>query len=161
MVAAISLIRKFGRRVNDRRKSFPWLIAAVGVAGQLQDSWPMTLLWPRINLHAVFGILLLCMVLVEMQRAGLADAMPSSAGKRALRRQLSRAVYLQLYLVFGMSQLVHVAALLWNSLGVLHPAMVPPPENLRDYLAYGIFALLTIHVLALLPPQSLKRAVVR
>ena len=31
------------------------------------------------------------------------------------RRQLSRAVYLQLVLVFGASQLVHMAALLWNS----------------------------------------------
>ena len=161
-MAAISLFRKFKRRANAQRNSFPCFIVAVGVAGQLQDSWPMMLQWPRINLHAVFGILLLCMVLVEMQRAGLADTMASAADKRALRRQLSRAVYLQLYLLFGMSQFVHIAALLWNSgLGVMHPAMVPPPENLRDYLAYGIFALLTIRVLALLPPQSLKRAVVR
>jgi cytochrome b561 len=157
-VAAMNLVRLRARRAGDRRTSFPWLIAAVGAAGVLQDSWPGMLPWPALNLHAVYGVLLLGMVLLQTRRTGLADAMIDAADKCALRRQLSRAVYLQLYLVFGMSLLVHIAALLWNSslLGALHPARLPPPENLRDYLAYGVFALFAILVL---PSRSPKRAV--
>jgi hypothetical protein len=76
-----------------------------------------------------------------------------------LCRRLSRRVYLLLYFLFGLSQLVRVAAILWNSgaRGALHPAIMPPPENLRDYLAYGVFALLTLQALAAAQCQALKR----
>jgi hypothetical protein len=156
-VAAMNLVRLRARRANAQLTSFPCVIAAVGAAGVLQDSWPVMLPWAVMNLHAVYGVLLLCMVL-QTQRTGLADPI-DAADRPALRRQLSRAVYLQLYLVFGMSQLMHIAALLWNrgTLGALHPATLPPPENLRDYLAYGVLALFAIHVLPLLPPQRLRR----
>jgi uncharacterized protein YhhL (DUF1145 family) len=82
-----------------------------------------------------------------------------AAGVQRLCRQLSRRVYLLLYVLFGLSQLVRVAAILWNSgaLGALHPAIVPSPENLRDYLAYGVFALLSLQALAAAQCQALKR----
>jgi cytochrome b561 len=78
---------------------------------------------------------------------------------RAFSRQLARAVYLLLYVLFAASQLMAVGVFWWNrgTLGALHPAVQQPPENLRDYLAYGICALLTIHVLAALQRRQLKR----
>jgi hypothetical protein len=64
-----------------------------------------------------------------------------------------------LYIVFGANQIIRFAVFLWNrgTSAVMHPAIVQPPENLRDYLAYGIFALLTIRALAALHRHMLKR----
>jgi hypothetical protein len=68
---------------------------------------------------------------------------------------------LLLYVLFAASQLMAVGVFWWNrgTLGALHPAVQQPPENLRDYLAYGICALLTIHVLAALQRRQLNAAV--
>ncbi len=117
--------------------------------------------WPALNLHAVYGVLLLGMVLLQTRRTGLADAMMDAADKRALRRQLARAVYLQLYLLFGMSLLAHIAALLWNSSrwGVLHPARLPPPENLTRLS--GVRGIRSIRHSRAAAPTRLKRAVAR
>lgn len=80
------------------------------------------------------------------------------AGMHELKRRLSRGVFLQLYILFGASQMLRIAVMLWNSgPGASHPATLPPPENLRDYLAYGIVALLTIHALAARRRQARPR----
>jgi hypothetical protein len=74
-------------------------------------------------------------------------------------RQLSRAVYLLLYVLFGVSQIVRIGATLWNSqaYGASHPAILQPPENLCDYLAYGILALLSIRVPGALRAVNARR----
>jgi hypothetical protein len=61
--------------------------------------------------------------------------------------------------LFGANQMIRFAVFLWNqgTFGATHPAIVQPPENLRDYLAYGIFALLTIRALTALHRLTLKR----
>jgi hypothetical protein len=61
--------------------------------------------------------------------------------------------------LFGANQIIRFAVFLWNqgTFGATHPAIVQPPENLRDYLAYGIFALLTIRALTALHRHTLKR----
>jgi hypothetical protein len=56
-------------------------------------------------------------------------------------RQLSRAVFLLLYLLFGVNQI----------------ASLQPHENLRDYLAYGVFALLTVHALGAVRGVNVRR----
>jgi hypothetical protein len=47
------------------------------------------------------------------------------------------------------NELVHVAARQWNKglHGSAPPAILQPPESLRDYLAYGVVALIIIRVL--------------
>ena len=54
-----------------------------------------------------------------------------------------------LYVLFGVNELVHVAATLWNKglHGGAQPALLQPPESLRVYLAYGVVALIIIRVL--------------
>lgn len=141
-----------------RNWRFALPISIAGVAGLVHDSWPQSVLESWSHLHAVYGLLLCAMVIARFQKhvrsVGLQEA-----DIRAFSRQLARAVYLLLYVLFAASQLMAVGVFWWNrgTLGALHPAVPQPPENLRDYLAYGICALLTIHVLAALQRRQLKR----
>jgi hypothetical protein len=112
------------------------LILTTGLAGVLRDAWPVH--WPSIDLHAAFGALLLSMVAV---RFATCRAPLSKTEARALCRQLSRSVYLLLYVIFGAEQLVRA---------VSNAPFSQPPENLRAYLAYGLAALLAIRMMAVL-----------
>jgi hypothetical protein len=63
-----------------------------------------------------------------------------------------------LYLLFGVSQIVRIGARLWNSQAHgASLAIMQPPENLRDYLAYGVLALLSIHLLGALRRINVRR----
>jgi hypothetical protein len=92
-------------------------------------------------------MLLLIAVLVQVQR--------ESQGVR----QASRTVYLLLFVLFGVNQIIQIGATLWNSqaYGASHPAILQPPQNVRDYLAYGVLALFSIRVLAALRALSARR----
>ena len=159
-MAAIKIVESGA--ADARRLPLAMPLCAVGIAGLLQDSWPGAAHLPGVNLHAIFGALLWLMVVAQFSHASLAGAPLCAAGVHELCRRLSRRVYLLLYFVFGASLLLRIAAILWNSgQGASHPAMLPPPENLRDFFAYGVFALLTIHALAAVHRQALKRAVAR
>ncbi|HXI47292.1 MAG TPA: hypothetical protein VNH39_01800 [Steroidobacteraceae bacterium] len=133
------------------------LVGTVGIVGLVHDSWPKSVQASWINLHAVFGLLLWIMVIAQFRQARSAGLL-HGADSRSICRQLSRAVYFLLYILFGANQIIRFAVFLWNrGLGAAHPAIVQPPENLRDYLAYGIFALLTIRAMAALHRPVFKR----
>jgi cytochrome b561 len=159
--AAIEAVEPQARAASASRLSFVPPLQAIGIAGLVQDSWPGAPYLPAVNLHAIFGALLWFLVVAQLRRASLGHPALNRAGLHELSRRLSRRVYLLLYLLFGSSLLVRIAAILWNSgtQGALHPAILQPPENLRDYLASGVFALLTIHVLSALQRRALKRKV--
>jgi cytochrome b561 len=131
----------------ELRRGLTVLVCAAGVAGLILDSWPRPAHGTWINLHPLFGVLLMIAALVQFQQ---------HAGNI---RQLSRAVFLLLYLLFGVSQIIRIGARLWNSQahGASHPAILQRPENLRDYLAYGVLALLAIHVLGALRGVNVRR----
>ena len=99
------------------------------------------------NFHALFGLLLWMMVIVKFRQRARSSNLVHAADFCRLSRELSRTVYLLLYAVFGADQIIRAAS---------HPAIPWSPENLRDFLVYGIIALLTIRVLAALyrfPPK--------
>jgi hypothetical protein len=96
------------------------LLCLAGVGGLIHDS-----------LHMIFGVLLWVAVITRFQRGSLLQHSTRDADLAAFSRQLSREVYVLLYLLVGANQI-----------------MGQPPENLRDYLAFGVVALVTIHVLA-------------
>jgi hypothetical protein len=133
-------------KAGELRRGLTVLVCAVGVAGLILDSWPRPAHGTWINLHPLFGMLLWITVLVQPRYAGEI-------------RQQSRAVFLLMYLLFGVSQLVRIGAWLWNSQarGTSHLAILQPPANLRDYLAYGVLALLSIRVLGALRRVSVRR----
>lgn len=162
-VAAIKVVESGARAAGGRRLLPALPLCAIGIAGLLRDSWPGALPLPGINLHAIFGAMLWLMVVAQFCQANLGGEPLRADAAQQLCRRLSRRVYLLLYVLFGLSQLVRVAAILWNNgtLGASRAAIVPSPENLRDYLAYGVFALLTVHALAAVQRHALKRLVVR
>jgi hypothetical protein len=103
----------------------------------------------------------LCLMVLAQFRQAHRSALGSS-GAYALCRRLSRGVFLQLYILFGVSQILRIAVILWNrGRSIAHMAILQPPENLRDYLAYGVVALITIQALAVLQRRTLKGAVAR
>jgi cytochrome b561 len=155
-VAAIRIVESGGRAAGPRRLRIELILCAVALAGLVRDSWPGLLHLPAVNLHAIFGALLWLAAVAQFSHANLADPPLSGTDVRELCRGLARRIYLLLYVVFGLSQLVRIAAILWNSTaqGSWRPATLAAPENLRDYLAYGVFALLTLHVLAALRHSS-------
>jgi cytochrome b561 len=158
-VAAIEAVELRVRAAGIRRLSFVLPLFAIGFAGLLRDVWPGALYLPRVNLHAVFGAALWLLAVAQFRHASSAAFALDGAGVHQLSRELSRRVYLLLYILFGTSQLLRIAAIFWNSAapGELHRAILTSPENLRDYLAYGVFSVLTIHVLAGMRCQALKR----
>jgi hypothetical protein len=109
------------------------------------------------GLHEIFGAMLWLSVVAQFYDANRGPPLSGAEVYKVCRR-LSCQVYLLLYGLFGLSQLMRLAAVLWNggAEGASHPVIVPPPENLRDYLAYGVLALLTIHVMAALQRQAAK-----
>lgn len=156
-MAAIKELESDTRAVSGCPLWFALSIGAIGVAGLLRDSWPTALYLPA-GLHALFGAMLWLMVLAPFHQARRFALGPG--GAYALSRRLTRGVFLQLYILFGVSQILRIAVILWNrGQGTAHVAILQPPENLRDYLAYGVFALLTIQALAVLQQRALKREV--
>jgi cytochrome b561 len=157
-LAAIRPI-ELASRAHARAWVFACLVCTVGIVGLVHDSWPTSVQVQWLNLHAAFGLLLWIMVVAQFRQAR-SGGLVQGTDVHSICRQLSRAVYLLLYVVFGANQIVRFAAFLWNraAIGATHPAIVQPPENLRDYLAYGILALLTIRALTALHGHMLKRA---
>lgn len=131
-----------------RSWDFAWLVCAVGIVCLLRD-----------NLHAIFGLLLWIMVVVKFRQRARCSNLVHPADFGLLSRQLSRSVYLLLYAVFGADQIMRAAVFFWNrgDFGASRPAIVRPPENLCDFLAYGIVALVTIRALALLYHFNARR----
>lgn len=158
-MTAMKIVESGSLAANARSRWLGLPLCAVGIAGLLQDSWPVVQLPSGVNLHAIFGAMLWLTVVTQFGLASLAGPPLGAAGVHELCRRLSRRVYLLLYVLFGVSQIVLMAPILWDSgaHGAVHPAATPSPENLRDYLAYGVFALLTLHALAAARCHALKR----
>jgi hypothetical protein len=154
-VAAIKEVESETLAISGSPQWFALPISAIGIAGLLRDSWPTALHLPT-GLHALFGVMLWLMVLAQFRQAHRCELAPSRA--YALSRRLARGVFLQLYILFGVSQILRIAVILWNrGRSSAHMAILQPPEYLRDYLAYGVVALLTIQALAVLQRRALKR----
>ncbi len=162
-MAAIKPVGSEARAASARGFALAVALGAIGIAGLLRDAWPGAPHLTGVNLHAIFGVMLWLVVVAQFSHATLAVRRLSGAGVHELCRHLSRRIYLLLYVLFGASQLVRLAAILWNSgtQGASHPAVLAAPENLRDYLLYGVFALLSIRVLAAVQCHGLKRAAAR
>ena len=154
-MAAIGTVGSNEAATTDRRWRFPCLVGVIGVAGVLRDSWPTVVRWPPINLHAAFAVMLWTLVVAQFLRASLAAPLTVEAAL-TLSRRLYRQVYLLLYVVFGAEQILRIAVS-WAISAAKDAAIAPlalPPENLRDYLAYGVIALLIIRALAVLSARG-------
>jgi len=123
------------------------LVVLFGVLGLFGDSWPKRFVGSWVNLHAMFGLLLWIFVAARFHR-GLKPASPiRQADIRGLSRELSRTVYLFLYAVIGIRQIIGIAGWLWHSEALVSGEFAAD-DDLQVVIAYGLVALLLIRALA-------------
>jgi cytochrome b561 len=145
------------------------LIVAVGVLGLLHDSWPRRSQAFWINLHALIGLLVWVLIVVRLwwRLTHPPPALPPETG--VLPRRLSYAAHLLLYVLVFVIPLVGIVTFVWHGrafdfglfrvdFGVRsNRAIFHPTEDVHGYLAYALFALIGIHVLAALWHQFVWR----
>jgi len=133
---------------------------AVGALGLEGDSWLRQALEAWVNIHVLFGLLLCGLVLARCRWRLERSPRMLTADIRELSRHLSRIVYLLLYVVIGMREVIGTLNSLRHGAPVdfslLDPRFRQGPDyawfNPRDdfqlFFASGLFALLFVRVLA-------------
>ncbi len=128
-------------------KTLFWSMAplvVLGVIGLTYDSWLKGVPVSWISVRTLFGLLLWGFVIARFYwRAKHSWPMPQD-DIREFSRGLSRIVYLLLYLVVGIDQLLGIRQVIW------HGGAFEPAQGLQPYLVYGLVALIIIRVLAAL-----------
>jgi len=153
--------------------AFHWIMALlfvlVGALGLLHDSWPRGTQSFWINLHALLGLLLWVLLMARFWWRGIhpPPALPPEAGE--LSRRLSRPVHLLIYLLLFVTPVLGIVTFIWHGrvfdFGVFkvdfgvakNHAIFHPTEEIHMYLAYALFTLAGLHVLAALWHQFIRR----
>jgi cytochrome b561 len=130
---------------------------AIGVLGLSGDSWPREALESGIDVHTLFGLLLCGLILARCR--GLVARLPHMPANRELSRHLSRIVYLFLYVVIGVREVIGILNSLWHGgpvdftlldarsrQGPDH-AGFNPKDDFQMFFASGLFALIFVRVL--------------
>ncbi len=153
--------------------AFHWtvaaLVAVVGTIGVVHDSLPEDDQAFWINLHAIIGLLLLAVVIARLwwRATHKPPALPSGAG--GLSRRLSYPVHLLLYALLIVIPVLGIVTFIWHGrvfdfglfrvdLGVhKNRAIFHPTEDIHGWLAYTLFGVVAVHVLAALWHQFYRR----
>lgn len=146
--------------------AFHWsmvvLVTLVGTLGLMHDSWPHDTQAFWINLHAIIGLAVLALAVARFwwRSTHQPPALPAASG--ALSRRLSYPVHMLLYVLLFVIPLLGIVTFIWHGrafnfglftvdFGVRkNRAIFHPTENLHGWLAYALFALVGLHVLAAL-----------
>ena len=145
------------------------LIVVVGTLGLLHDSWPRHSQAFWINLHALIGLSVWVLIIVRLwwRLRHPPPAPPPELG--LLTRGLSYAVHMLLYLLVLVIPLVGIVTFIWHGrafdfglfrvdFGVrANRAIFHPTEDVHGYLAYVLFALIGLHMLAAVWHQFVRR----
>lgn len=145
------------------------LVVAVGVLGLLHDSWPKhsQALW--IDVHAVAGLALWGLLMVRFGLRLRQPPPPLPADFSPASRHAARAVHLALYVLLFVTPILGIITFIWHGrvldLGFyqLHfgvaknRAIFEPTEDIHGYLAYVVFGVAVLHILAALWHHFLKR----
>jgi cytochrome b561 len=135
------------------------VVVTVGELGLLSTSSVRRLAEFWININVLFGVLLSCFVLACYRRRMNQAPPVLPADVRELSRHLSRIVYLLLYLVIGVRQVIGILDPLWN-FGMSDPGLLdgPFPDitakktsdtlDLQMFFASGLCVLVMARVLA-------------
>jgi cytochrome b561 len=135
------------------------LVAVViGVVGLLGASGQMLEVW--VSIHALFGLLLCGLVLARCRWCVKHSPPMSLADVRQLSRQLSRIVYVLLFVVLGVREIIGILNSLWHGGAVdfnLFDARFRngpdfegfnPKDGFQLFVASGLFALIFVRGLA-------------
>jgi cytochrome b561 len=137
------------------------LVAVViGVLGLIGVSWSRQMLESWINIHALFGLLLCGLVFSRCWWRVKHSPRMLPPDIRELSRHVSRIVYLLLYVVIGVSQLIGILNSIWLG-GAVHfnlfderfrgpdYAGFNPKDDFQLFLAAGLSVLIIVRVVAL------------
>ena len=134
------------------------LVVVIGVVGLLGASGQMLEVW--VSIHALFGLLLCGLVLARCRWCVKHSPPMSLADVRQLSRQLSRIVYVLLFVVLGVREIIGILNSLWHGGAVdfnLFDARFRngpdfegfnPKDGFQLFVASGLFALIFVRGLA-------------
>lgn len=160
-------------RYSDGAIAFHWcmfvLVVIVGTLGLLHDDWPDATQAFWINIHALVGLLLWCVLIARLWwRANhKPPALPGDVG--ALSQRLSGPVHWALYALLFVIPIIGVVTFVYHGrafdfgLFKIDPgikknrAIFHPTEDIHGYLAYALFGLAALHALAALWHRFIRR----
>lgn len=160
-------------RYGSAAMAFHWTMAAlvvvVGVLGLLHDSWSRGTQAFWINIHAVLGLLVWALLMARFwwRVRHPPPELPAHTG--ALARRLSGPAHLLLYMLLFVIPILGIVTFIWHGrafdFGLFrvdfriarNRAIFHPTEDIHGYLAYTLFTLIGIHVLAALWHQFVRR----
>jgi cytochrome b561 len=145
------------------------LVIGVGILGLLHDTWPKhsQALW--INVHALAGLLLWVLLLWRFGLRLKRPPPPLPADFSVAAKRLAVTVHFLLYALLFVTPLIGMVTFIWHgrvldlafyqlNFGVAKDrAIFEPTEDIHGYLAYAIFALAALHILAALWHHFIKR----
>ena len=145
------------------------LIVAAGVLGLLHDSWPKGTSAFWINIHALVGLAVWVLVMARFswRLSHKVPALPEESGEFSLR--FSRPVHLLMYALIFVIPILGIVTFIWHGrmfdfglfrvdFGVpKNRAVFHPTEDIHGYLAYALFTVIGLHVLAALWHQFYRR----
>jgi cytochrome b561 len=142
-----------------------WLLVAAvliaGVLGLLHDSWPKHSRASWINLHALAGILVWAVLMVRLWLLLRPRRLAAARG--------ARVVHFLLYSLLLLTPAVGLIAFIWRGrmlnlaawqidFGINEDrGIFEPAEDIHGYMAYAIFALLCVHIAAVLWHRYVRR----
>ena len=138
------------------------LVVVVGVLGLLHDSWPHATQAKWIDIHALTGLAvwILLMLRFAWRLTHRPPDLPPDVGEFSQRA--SYPVHLLMYLLLFVIPVFGIITFIWHGrvfdfgLFRIDPhvarnrAVFHPTEDIHGYLAYALFALIGLHVLAAL-----------
>ncbi len=145
---------------------FHWIMAAlivvVGTLGLLHDSWPRESQARWINIHALLGLATAVLLIVRLawRLSHRPPDLPPDIGE--FSRRTSCPVHLLMYGLLLVIPVFGIITFIWHGrvfdfgLFRIDPqvhsnrAIFHPTEDIHGYLAYALFALIGLHVLAAL-----------
>lgn len=149
--------------------SMALLITIVAILGLLHDSWPRATQAKWINIHAVIGLAvwILLMLRLAWRLSHQPPDLPPDVGE--LSRRTSYPVHLLMYLLLFIIPVFGIITFIWHGrvfdfgLFRIDPhissnrAIFHPTEDIHGYLAYALFALVGLHILAALWHHFIRR----
>jgi cytochrome b561 len=125
-------------------------VVVVGVLGLLHDSWPRQTQGFWINVHAILGLLVwvLAIARISWRRRHPAPALPNDVGRLSHLMLVIPILGIVTFIWHGRAfnfGLFQVNFGIRSNRSIFHPT-----ENIHGYLAYFLFALISVHAFAAL-----------
>ena len=153
-------------RYGPAAMAFHWaifvLVVIVGILGLLHDDWPKQTQAFWINVHALIGLLLWCLLVARLAWRVRHSPPPLPTGASPLTRRLSSPVHWALYALLFVIPIIGIVTFVYHGrvfdfgLFQFDPgvkkdrSIFHPTEDIHGYLAYALFALAGLHALAAL-----------